>query len=250
MLEIKDLHASINGKEILKGINLNIKKGEVHAIMGPNGSGKSTLSSVLVGNPAFEVTKGSVTFGGKDLLALSPEDRSHEGLFLSFQYPVEIPGVSMVNFMRAAVNEKRKYEGLAPLTASEFLKLMREKRAVVELDNKLANRSVNEGFSGGEKKRNEIFQMAMLEPKLSILDETDSGLDIDALRIVAEGVNKLKTPETSCIVITHYQRLLDYIKPDIVHVLYTGRIVKTAGPELALELEKRGYDWIKAELGE
>ena len=250
MLEIKDLHASINGKEILKGINLNIKKGEVHAIMGPNGSGKSTLSSVLVGNPAFEVTKGSVTFGGKDLLALSPEDRSHEGLFLSFQYPVEIPGVSMVNFMRAAVNEKRKYEGLAPLTACEFLKLMREKRAVVELDNKLANRSVNEGFSGGEKKRNEIFQMAMLEPKLSILDETDSGLDIDALRIVAEGVNKLKTPETSCIVITHYQRLLDYIKPDIVHVLYKGRIVKTAGPELALELEKRGYDWIKAELGE
>ena len=250
MLEIKDLHASINGKEILKGINLNIKKGEVHAIMGPNGSGKSTLSSVLVGNPAFEVTKGSVTFGGKDLLALSPEDRSHEGLFLSFQYPVEIPGVSMVNFMRAAVNEKRKYEGLAPLTASEFLKLMREKRAVVELDNKLANRSVNEGFSGGEKKRNEIFQMAMLEPKLSILDETDSGLDIDALRIVAEGVNKLKTPETSYIVITHYQRLLDYIKPDIVHVLYKGRIVKTAGPELALELEKRGYDWIKAELGE
>ena len=250
MLEIKDLHASVNGKEILKGIDLNIKKGEVHAIMGPNGSGKSTLSSVLVGNPAFEVTKGSVTFEGKDLLALSPEDRSHEGLFLSFQYPVEIPGVSMVNFMRAAVNEKRKYEGLTPLTASEFLKLMREKRAVVELDNKLANRSVNEGFSGGEKKRNEIFQMAMLEPKLSILDETDSGLDIDALRIVAEGVNKLKTPETSCIVITHYQRLLDYIKRDIVHVLYKGRIVKTAGPELALELEKRGYDWIKAELGE
>ena len=250
MLAIKDLHASVNGKEILKGIDLNIKKGEVHAIMGPNGSGKSTLSSVLVGNPAFEVTKGSVTFEGKDLLALSPEDRSHEGLFLSFQYPVEIPGVSMVNFMRAAVNEKRKYEGLTPLTASEFLKLMREKRAVVELDNKLANRSVNEGFSGGEKKRNEIFQMAMLEPKLSILDETDSGLDIDALRIVAEGVNKLKTPETSCIVITHYQRLLDYIKPDIVHVLYKGRIVKTAGPELALELEKRGYDWIKAELGE
>ena len=250
MLEIKDLHASINGKEILKGINLSVKAGEVHAIMGPNGSGKSTLSSVLVGNPAFEVTKGSVTFNGKDLLELSPEDRSHEGIFLSFQYPVEIPGVSMVNFMRAAVNEKRKYEGLTPLTASEFLKLMREKRAVVELDNKLANRSVNEGFSGGEKKRNEIFQMAMLEPKLSILDETDSGLDIDALRIVAEGVNKLKTPETSCIVITHYQRLLDYIKPDIVHVLYKGRIVKTAGPELALELEKRGYDWIKAELGE
>ena len=250
MLEIKDLHASINGKEILKGINLTVKTGEVHAIMGPNGSGKSTLSNVLVGHPAYEVTKGSVTFNGKDLLALSPEDRSHEGLFLSFQYPVEIPGVSMVNFMRTAVNEKRKYLGLEPLSASEFLKLMREKRAVVELDNKLANRSVNEGFSGGEKKRNEIFQMAMLEPKLSILDETDSGLDIDALRIVAEGVNKLKTPETSCIVITHYQRLLDYIKPDIVHVLYKGRIVKTAGPELALELEERGYDWIKAELGE
>ena len=250
MLEIKDLHATINGKEILKGINLTVKTGEVHAIMGPNGSGKSTLSNVLVGHPAYEVTKGSVTFNGKDLLALSPEDRSHEGLFLSFQYPVEIPGVSMVNFMRTAVNEKRKYIGLEPLSASEFLKLMREKRAVVELDNKLANRSVNEGFSGGEKKRNEIFQMAMLEPKLSILDETDSGLDIDALRIVAEGVNKLKTPETSCIVITHYQRLLDYIKPDIVHVLYKGRIVKTAGPELALELEERGYDWIKAELGE
>ncbi len=250
MLEIKDLHATINGKEILKGINLTVKTGEVHAIMGPNGSGKSTLSNVLVGHPAYEVTKGSVTFNGKDLLALSPEDRSHEGLFLSFQYPVEIPGVSMVNFMRTAVNEKRKYLGLEPLSASEFLKLMREKRAVVELDNKLANRSVNEGFSGGEKKRNEIFQMAMLEPKLSILDETDSGLDIDALRIVAEGVNKLKTPETSCIVITHYQRLLDYIKPDIVHVLYKGRIVKTAGPELALELEERGYDWIKTELGE
>ena len=250
MLEIKDLHATINGKEILKGINLTVKTGEVHAIMGPNGSGKSTLSNVLVGHPAYEVTKGSVTFNGKDLLALSPEDRSHEGLFLSFQYPVEIPGVSMVNFMRTAVNEKRKYLGLEPLSASEFLKLMREKRVVVELDNKLANRSVNEGFSGGEKKRNEIFQMAMLEPKLSILDETDSGLDIDALRIVAEGVNKLKTPETSCIVITHYQRLLDYIKPDIVHVLYKGRIVKTAGPELALELEERGYDWIKAELGE
>ncbi len=249
MLEIKDLHAAVNGKEILKGINLCIRKGEVHAIMGPNGSGKSTLSSVLVGNPMFEVTKGSVTFEGKNLLALSPEDRSHEGLFLSFQYPVEIPGVSMVNFMRAAVNEQRKYRGLPPMGAGEFLKLMREKRAVVELDNKLANRSVNEGFSGGEKKRNEIFQMAMLEPKLSILDETDSGLDIDALRIVAKGVNKLKTPERSCIVITHYQRLLDYIKPDIVHVLYEGRIVKTAGPELALELEKRGYDWIKAELG-
>ena len=211
MLEIKDLHASINGKEILKGINLSVKPGEIHAIMGPNGSGKSTLSSVLVGNPMFEVTKGSVEFSGKDLLELSPEDRSHEGIFLSFQYPVEIPGVSMVNFMRAAVNEQRKYKELPPLSASEFLKVMREKRAIVELDSKLANRSVNEGFSGGEKKRNEIFQMAMLEPKLSILDETDSGLDIDALRIVAEGVNKLKSPENSCIVITHYQRLLDYI---------------------------------------
>lgn len=250
MLEIKDLHASINGKEILKGINLSVKPGEIHAIMGPNGSGKSTLSSVLVGNPMFEVTKGSVEFSGKDLLELSPEDRSHEGIFLSFQYPVEIPGVSMVNFMRAAVNEQRKYKELPPLSASEFLKVMREKRAIVELDSKLANRSVNEGFSGGEKKRNEIFQMAMLEPKLSILDETDSGLDIDALRIVAEGVNKLKSPENSCIVITHYQRLLDYIKPDVVHVLYNGRIVKTAGPELALELEERGYDWIKKELGE
>ena len=250
MLEIKDLHASVNGKEILKGINLSIKKGEVHAIMGPNGSGKSTLSSVLVGNPAFEVTKGSVTFEGKDLLALSPEDRSHEGLFLSFQYPVEIPGVSMVNFMRAAVNEQRKYKGLPALTASEFLKLMREKRAIVELDNKLANRSVNEGFSGGEKKRNEIFQMAMLEPKLSILDETDSGLDVDALRIVADGFNKLKTAETSAMVITHYQRLLDYIKPDTVHVLLGGRIVKTGGPELAKEIETRGFDWIRKEAGE
>ena len=240
MLEIKDLHASINGKEILKGINLTVKPGEVHAIMGPNGSGKSTLSSVLVGNPTFEVTKGSATFYGKDLLALPPEQRSHEGLFLSFQYPVEIPGVSITNFMRTAVNEHRKYKNEDPLTASEFLKFMREKRKVVELDNKLANRSVNEGFSGGEKKRNEIFQMAMLEPRLSILDETDSGLDIDALRIVAEGVNKLKTPETSYIVITHYQRLLDYIKPDIIHVLYKGRIVKTAGPELALKLEEKG----------
>lgn len=250
MLDIKNLHASINGKEILKGINLTVKPGEVHAIMGPNGSGKSTLSSVLVGNPAFEVTEGSVSFYGKDLLQLSPEDRSHEGLFLSFQYPVEIPGVSMVNFMRAAINEQRKYKQLPPLSSGDFLKLMREKRAIVEMDNKLTNRFVNEGFSGGEKKRNEIFQMAMLEPRLSILDETDSGLDIDALRIVAEGVNRLKTPETATIVITHYQRLLDYIKPDIVHVLYKGRIVKTAGPELALELEEKGYDWIKKEVGE
>lgn len=250
MLEIKDLHVSINGKEILKGINLTINKGEVHAIMGPNGSGKSTLASVLVGNPAYEVTKGSVTFLGQDLLSLKPEDRSHLGLFLSFQYPVEIPGVSMVNFMRTAVNEKLKYEGKEPLSASAFLRMMREKKELVQLDNKLANRAVNEGFSGGEKKRNEIFQMAMLDPKLSILDETDSGLDIDALRIVGEGVTKLRTPETSCVVITHYQRLLDYIKPDIVHVLYNGRIVKTAGPELVLDLEKRGYDWIKEELGE
>ena len=250
MLEIKDLHANIDGKEILKGINLSIKAGEVHAIMGPNGSGKSTLSSVLVGNPAFEVTKGSVSFNGKDLLQMKPEERSHEGIFLSFQYPVEIPGVSMVNFMRAAVNEKRKYHGLEPLSATEFLHLMREKRAVVEMDNRLTNRSVNEGFSGGEKKRNEIFQMAMLEPTLSILDETDSGLDIDALRIVANGVNRMKKPENAAIVITHYQRLLDYIKPDVVHVLYKGRIVKTAGPALALELEERGYDWIKEELGE
>ena len=247
MLEIKNLHASIEGKEILKGINLVVRPGEVHAIMGPNGSGKSTLSHVLVGNPKYEVTEGTITFNGKDLLAMSPEDRSHEGLFMSFQAPIEIPGVSMTNFLRAAVNAKRKYFGQEPLSASEFLKLMREKRAIVELDNKLASRSVNEGFSGGEKKRNEIFQMAMLEPKLSILDETDSGLDIDALRIVAGGVNKLKTDNNATIVITHYQRLLDYIKPDFVHVLYKGRIVKTGGPELALELEEKGYDWIKRE---
>ncbi len=250
MLEIKNLHASINGKEILKGINLSIKAGEVHAIMGPNGSGKSTLSSVLSGHPAYEVTDGEVTFNGKNLLEMTPEARSCEGLFMSFQYPVEIPGVSMVNFMRTAVNEHRKYRGEEPLTAAEFLKLMREKKELVELDSKLANRSVNEGFSGGEKKRNEIFQMAMLNPKLAILDETDSGLDIDALRIVANGVNKLKTPENASIVITHYQRLLDYIVPDYVHVLYKGRIVKSAGKELALELEEKGYDWIKKELGE
>ena len=250
MLKIKDLHAGINGKEILKGINLEVKPGEIHAIMGPNGSGKSTLSSVLTGNPAFEVTDGSVEFYGKDLLSLSPEDRAHEGIFLSFQYPVEIPGVSMVNFMRAAINEKRKYLGESPISATDFLKMMREKRAIVELDNKLASRSVNEGFSGGEKKRNEIFQMAMLEPRLSILDETDSGLDIDALRIVAGGVNKLKSEKNATIVITHYQRLLDYIYPDFVHVLYKGRIVKSGGPALALELEEKGYDWIKKELGE
>ena len=248
MLTIKNLHASINGKEILKGINLIVKPGEVHAIMGPNGSGKSTLSSVLAGNPAFEVTEGSVEFYGKDLLSLAPEDRSHEGIFLSFQYPVEIPGVSMVNFMRAAINAKRKYWGEEPLSATDFLKMMREKRAIVELDNKLASRSVNEGFSGGEKKRNEIFQMAMLQPRLSILDETDSGLDIDALRIVSQGVNQLKSDKNATIVITHYQRLLDYIAPDFVHVLYKGRIVKSGGPELALELEEKGYDWIKKEV--
>ncbi len=248
MLTIKNLHASINGKEILKGIDLIVKPGEVHAIMGPNGSGKSTLSSVLAGNPAFEVTEGSVEFYGKDLLSLAPEDRSHEGIFLSFQYPVEIPGVSMVNFMRAAINAKRKYWGEEPLSATDFLKMMREKRAIVELDNKLASRSVNEGFSGGEKKRNEIFQMAMLQPRLSILDETDSGLDIDALRIVSQGVNQLKSDRNATIVITHYQRLLDYIAPDFVHVLYKGRIVKSGGPELALELEEKGYDWIKKEV--
>ncbi len=247
LIEIKGLRAEVEGKEILKGVDLTINPGEVHAIMGPNGSGKSTLSEVLAGNPAFTVTGGSVSFHGLDLLALSPEDRSHEGLFLSFQYPVEIPGVSMVNFMRAAVNAKRKYFNMEPLSAGEFLKLMRQKRAIVELDNKLASRSVNEGFSGGEKKRNEIFQMAVLEPRLSILDETDSGLDIDALRIVAGGVNQLKTDKNATIVITHYQRLLDYIKPDFVHVLYKGRIVKSGGPELALELEEKGYDWIKEE---
>lgn len=245
LLNVKDLHASIEGKEILKGINLEVRPGEVHAIMGPNGSGKSTLSEVLAGDPAFTVTGGQVDFHGLDLLSLSPENRSHEGLFLSFQYPVEIPGVSMVNFMRAALNAKRKYFGEEPMSAGDFLKLMRQKRAIVELDNKLASRSVNEGFSGGEKKRNEIFQMAVLEPRLSILDETDSGLDIDALRIVAGGVNKLRSDSNSTIVITHYQRLLDYIKPDFVHILYNGRIVMTGGPELALELEERGYDWIK-----
>jgi Fe-S cluster assembly ATP-binding protein len=247
MLEINNLHASINGKEILKGLNLVVRPGEVHALMGPNGAGKSTLSSVLTGHPAFTVTEGSITFYGKNLLALSPEDRSREGIFMSFQYPVEIPGVSMVNFMRTAVNEHRKYNGLEPISASEFLKMMRAKKELLELDNKLANRSVNEGFSGGEKKRNEIFQMAMLEPKLSILDETDSGLDIDALRIVANGVNALKSKDNASIVITHYQRLLDYIVPDFVHVLYNGRIVKTGDKNLALELEERGYDWIKKE---
>jgi len=248
MLQINNLHANINGKEILKGLSLKVNAGEVHAIMGPNGAGKSTLSSVLTGNPAFTVTEGDVTFNGKNLLELTPENRSREGIFLSFQYPVEIPGVSMVNFMRTAVNEHRKYKGLEPMSATDFLRMQREKKELVEMDNKLANRSVNEGFSGGEKKRNEIFQMAMLDPKLSILDETDSGLDIDALRIVANGVNKLKTPENASIVITHYQRLLDYIVPNFVHVLYDGRIVKSGGKELALELEERGYDWIKKEV--
>jgi len=247
MLEVRNLHAKIGDKEILKGIDLTINDGETHAIMGPNGSGKSTLSAVLVGNSVYEVTEGKVTFNGKDLLAMKPEDRAHEGLFLSFQYPVEIPGVSMTNFMKAAVNEKRRYLGLPELKAGEFIKLMREKQKIVELDNRLASRSVNEGFSGGEKKRNEIFQMAMLEPKLSILDETDSGLDVDAMRIVAEGVNKLRTPESSCIVITHYDRLLEMIRPDVVHVLYQGRIVKTAGSELATMIQEQGYEWLRKE---
>ena len=250
MLEVRNLHANIGEKEILKGIDLTVKDGETHAIMGPNGSGKSTLSAVLVGNPLFEVTAGTAVFNGKNLLEMAPEDRANEGIFLSFQYPVEIPGVSMTNFMRAAINEKRKYQGLEPMSAADFIKLMKEKRQIVELDAKLSQRSVNEGFSGGEKKRNEIFQMAMLEPQLSILDETDSGLDVDALRIVAEGVNKLKRPDKSTIVITHYDRLLDMLQPDVIHVLYKGRIVKTAGPELAKEIEARGYDWIKEEIGE
>ena len=245
LLEIRNLHANIAGKEILKGVNLSINAGEVHAIMGPNGAGKSTLSAVLTGNPAYEVTAGEALLNGKNLLDMSPEQRAREGVFLSFQYPVEIPGVSMVNFMRTAVNEKRKYEGKPALSAKEFLTLMREKKQLLEMADKLNNRSVNEGFSGGEKKKNEIFQMAMLEPCLSILDETDSGLDIDALRIVAEGVNKLKTKENAQIVITHYQRLLDYIVPDFVHVLADGRIVKTGTKELALELEERGYEWLE-----
>ncbi len=247
MLSIKDLHVSIEGKEILKGINLEVKAGEVHAIMGPNGSGKSTLASVLAGREVYKITGGKVRYMGKDLLELNPEERAKEGIFLGFQYPVEIPGVSMVNFMKTAVNEQRKYRGLEPISASDFLKLMREKTATVELETALTNRSVNEGFSGGEKKRNEIFQMAMLEPKLAILDETDSGLDIDALKVVANGVNKLKTKDNATIVITHYQRLLDFIVPDFVHVLYKGKIVKSAGKELALELEDKGYEWIKKE---
>lgn len=248
MLQIKDLHVSVQGKEILAGLNLEVNAGEVHAIMGPNGTGKSTLASVIAGNETYEVTKGEVIYNGKNLLELSIEDRAREGVFLGFQYPVEIPGVSMTNFMRTALDEIREYRGQSPLSATEFLKYMKQKKALVEMQDKLNNRSVNEGFSGGEKKKNEIFQMAMLEPKLAILDETDSGLDIDALRIVANGVTKLKSPENATVVITHYQRLLDYIVPDFVHVIYDGRIVKTGDKSLALELEEKGYDWIKDEL--
>lgn len=248
MIKINNLHAEIDGKKILNGINLEVKAGEVHAIMGPNGSGKSTLASVLAGREDYEVTEGSVDFDGEDLLDMDPEERARKGVFLAFQYPIEIPGVSNINFLKAALEEVHEHKGIAPLTAKEFLAKVREKSALVELDNKLANRSVNEGFSGGEKKRNEIFQMAMLEPKLSILDETDSGLDIDALRIVANGVNKLKSDKNATIVVTHYQRLLDYIVPDYVHVLYKGRIVKTGNKDLALELEEKGYDWIKEEV--
>ena len=248
MLKIINLRAVIDGKEILRGINLDIKAGEIHAIMGPNGSGKSTLAAVLAGNEAFEVIEGSVEFNGKDLLDMSPEDRAREGLFLSFQYPVEIPGVSMTNFLRTALNEQKKYREEEILSASDFLKLMRDRKKLVDMDSDLTNRSVNEGFSGGEKKKNEIFQMAMLNPGLAILDETDSGLDIDALRVVANGVNKLRRPDNATILITHYQRLLDYIVPDKVHVLFKGQIVKSAGKELAVELEKNGYDWIKQEM--
>jgi Fe-S cluster assembly ATP-binding protein len=250
MLKITNLHASIDGKEILKGLNLEVKAGEVHAIMGPNGAGKSTLANVLAGRDEYEISAGSVDFDGTDLLDLSTEDRAREGLFLAFQYPVEIPGVSNVNFLRTAINEIREYKGEEGISAKDFMALVREKSKIVELDSKLASRSVNEGFSGGEKKRNEIFQMAMLNPKLAILDETDSGLDIDALRIVANGVNTLKSKDNAIVVITHYQRLLDYIVPDFVHVLYDGRIVKTGPKELALELEEKGYDWIKAEFSE
>lgn len=244
MLTVKNLHASVEGKEILKGIDLDVKAGEVHAIMGPNGSGKSTLASVLAGNPKFEVTAGEVVFCSQNIFDMSIEDRARAGLFLGFQYPVEIPGVSMANFMRNAIAEKRKYEGLEPLTAAEFLKMMRDKSAIVEIDTSLTSRSVNEGFSGGEKKKNEIFQMAMLDPKLAILDETDSGLDIDALRIVATGVTRLKREDNATIVITHYQRLLDYIVPDFVHVLYNGRIIHSGDRSLALKLEEQGYDWL------
>ncbi|WAC12884.1 Fe-S cluster assembly ATPase SufC [Dyadobacter pollutisoli] len=248
MLSINDLRASIEGKEILKGINLEVKPGEVHAIMGPNGSGKSTLASVLAGREEYEVTGGSVVFDGKDILEMAPEERAAEGIFLAFQYPVEIPGVTTINFLKTAVNEIRKYKGESPLDAAQFLKMVREKAKLVSMNDSLLKRALNEGFSGGEKKRNEIFQMAVLEPKLAILDETDSGLDIDALRIVAEGVNSLRSPDRAAIVVTHYQRLLDYIVPDYVHVLYKGRIVKSGPKELALELEEKGYDWIKAEV--
>lgn len=244
MLKIKNLHAIVENKEILKGINLEVNPGEIHAVMGPNGSGKSTLASVLAGHPKFEVTRGSILFNDKDLLEMDPEDRAREGLFLSFQYPVEIPGVSMVNFMRASINEQRKYRGEEPISATDFLKLMRDKRELLGMDSQLVSRSVNEGFSGGEKKKNEIFQMAMINPLLSILDETDSGLDIDALRVVAAGVNKLQTKENATILITHYQRLLEYIKPDFVHVLFDGKIIKSGGPDLAEELEKKGYEWL------
>lgn len=245
MLTIKNLHAQVEDKKILKGINLDIRPGEIHAIMGPNGSGKSSLSSVLAGRENYEVTEGAVDFDGKDLLDMAPEDRAREGLFMAFQYPVEIPGVSNINFLRTALNEIRTYRNLPPLDAKEFLRLSKEKQKLVEFDAKLVNRSLNEGFSGGEKKRNEIFQLAMLEPKLSILDETDSGLDIDALRIVSNGVNKLRSKDNAFIIITHYQRLLEYIVPDFVHVLYDGRIIKSGTKELALELEERGYDWLK-----
>ncbi len=248
MLKIKNLHASIEGTPILQGINLEVKAGEIHAIMGPNGSGKSTLASVLAGREEYEVTEGEVWFKGKDLLELSPEDRAREGVFLAFQYPIEIPGVSSTNFLRTAVNQVREYRGQEPLDAVKFLSLMKEKMKLVEIDQKLLSRSLNEGFSGGEKKRNEIFQMAILEPTLSILDETDSGLDIDALKVVSNGVNQLKTKDNATIIVTHYQRLLDYIIPDYVHVLYQGRIVKSGTKELALELEEKGYDWIKEEV--
>ena len=248
LLEIVDLHASVQGKEILKGVTLSIGRGEIHAIMGPNGSGKSTLSSVLVGDPAFQVTKGDILYNGESLLGISPEERAHKGLFLSFQYPVEIPGVSMANFMRTALNGKRKAQGKEPMGAAEFLKLMKQQQEVVQLSAQLSKRAVNEGFSGGEKKRNEIFQMAMLDPTLAILDETDSGLDIDALRIVAEGVNRLHTPDKSTIVITHYQRLLNYIKPQFVHILINGAIVKSGDASLALKLEDEGYEWLREEI--
>ncbi len=247
MLSIKNLSASINGKTIIKGLNLEVKEGEVHAIMGPNGSGKSTLASVIAGRETFDVDEGTVTYMGKDLLELPAETRAREGIFLGFQYPVEIPGVSIANFMRTAINEKRKYLGLDPLTGAEFLRLMEEKKKMVDIQSKLTNRSVNEGFSGGEKKKNEIFQMALLEPRLAILDETDSGLDIDALKVVANGVNKLRRPDNATVVITHYQRLLDYITPDFVHVLYDGRIIKSGDKNLALELEEKGYEWVKKE---